>query len=264
MTAKRLKAAEKQLNGQVMIAGVADEEKGSTFGVKFLLNKNLVSADYAIIPDIGNRMKKISVAEKGHLVLKITSYGKQAHGSRPADGINAITNMVDFLNLVKNYKMKFEHHKLLSDPTINIGKISGGVAVNVVPGECEVLIDIRYLPSQSSEKIVNDFRKMLSAIKKNKARFGLKITEDQKPTEISEKNPMVKSIIKCSRKFGVNPQISGISGTTVSKLFINKSIPSVGFGPGSDCAHMANEFVEISDLEKFSEILYAVVTDLMC
>jgi acetylornithine deacetylase/succinyl-diaminopimelate desuccinylase family protein len=265
ITAKRLKAVENRLKGRVLIAGVADEERGSEFGVKFLLNKNLINPEYAIIPDVGHRMKVIDVAEKGLLFLRITSYGKQAHGSRPERGVNAVWNMIDFLNLFRNYKMNFKKHPLLSDPTINLGAIKGGETFNMVPSKCEAYIDIRYLPSQSSQEIIEDVKKMINFVKKRnkKAKFKIEIFDKQSPMDIQD-NILINLIKRNSKKIlGFEPKNHGMSGSTVTKFFAKKGIKAVGYGSGSECAHMANEYVEIKDLINFSEVLYNTVLDLM-
>src|SRR5574341_2032927 len=99
--ARFLKENESKLKGQFILAGVADEERGSSLGLEYLLNECKVSADYAIIPDVAHNMNLIDVTEKGALFLEITSHGKQAHGSRPEMGINAIGNMIPLLERIK-------------------------------------------------------------------------------------------------------------------------------------------------------------------
>ena len=112
---KILKKLEPSLRCQVMLACVADEEMGSEFGMRYLLDSGL-DAEYAIVPDIEHELKKIDVAEKGLLFLKVTSLGTQAHGSTPEAGINAVWNMLEFLALLKRYKMRFKQHRCFRRP----------------------------------------------------------------------------------------------------------------------------------------------------
>ncbi len=95
--AKYLKENESGLKRLFLLAGVADEERGSALGMEYLLDECGIHADYAIIPDVANNMQMIDVTEKGALFLEITSFGKQAHGSTPERGINAVWNMIAFL-----------------------------------------------------------------------------------------------------------------------------------------------------------------------
>jgi len=263
---KILKRLEKKLRGQVILACVADEEKGSKYGMYYLVREGKIDGEYAIVPDVERGMKRITVAEKGLLHLKITSFGKQAHGSRPQDGVNAIWNMVEFLNLLKKHRMKFRGHELLSDPTENLGVIKGGHAPNIVPGECEVSLDFRYLPSQKAGEIIKDIRGMLSHVRKKnkKARFRVEITDSQKPVEIDRDSILVQKIRKHAKNvIGREPKIEGLAGTTVVKPLVTGGIPAVGFSPGENVAHKANEYISLRELSEFAKILYLVCLDML-
>ncbi len=266
ISGKILKRFEKKLKGQVVLACVADEERGSKYGMRYLLEEGKIKGEYGIVPDIAHRMRKIDIAEKGLLHLKITSFGKQAHGSAPERGINAVWNMIEFLNLLRKYRMRFRKHTLFSGPTFNLGLIRGGTAANIVPGECEVLLDFRYLPSQSSKDILRDIREMFSKVreKNRKARFKLEIVDDQKPVEIEKDNILIQTIKKHAKHvIGKEPEISGLSGTTLVKPLVEKGIFAVGYSPGEDVAHKANEYVSIRELLNFSKILCYVCLDML-
>lgn len=260
---KILKKLESSLRCQVMLACVADEEMGSEFGMRYLLDSGL-DAEYAIVPDIEHELKKIDVAEKGLLFLKVTSLGRQAHGSTPEAGVNAVWNMLEFLGLLKKYRMRFRRHPLLSAPTINLGVIRGGEATNMVPAACEAKIDIRYLPSQKSSDIINDVKNMLAVAKRKnmKARFRLEVIDHQKPVAV-EGGALVRLIRKHVKEVtGKHAELIGISGTTLVKPLAEKGIVAVGFSPGKGLAHTANEFISIAELMAFAKILCLVCLDL--
>ncbi|MCX6817355.1 MAG: ArgE/DapE family deacylase [Candidatus Aenigmarchaeota archaeon] len=268
MAAKTLKKVESSLHGQVIVACVADEEAGSKAGMRYLLDECGLSAEYAIVPDIEHELRKIDVAEKGLLFLKVTSFGKQAHGSAPDEGINAVWHMVEFLKLLKGYdkRMKFKKHALLSPPTLNLGIVRGGEAANIVPAKCEATIDIRYLPSQSSLAIIGDVKRMLAAVaKKNKkARFTLEVIDDQKPVAVDGGNALIGMIKKrVVEVTGKKAEIIGISGTTLIKPLAAAGVTAVGFSPGKGLAHMSNEYISLAELVHFSETIVLVCMDLL-
>ncbi len=263
---KILKKFEKQLKGQVVLACVADEEKGSKYGMYYLVDKGKVRGEYGIVPDVAHRMRRVYVAEKGLLLLKITSYGKQAHGSRPHKGVNAVWNMIEFLNILKKYRMRFRRHELLSDPTENLGLIRGGSAPNIVPGECEVQLDFRYLPSQKASEIMREIKNMFREVRKRnkKAKFRMDVIDHQKPVEVGRDNILVKTIKRHAKKvLGKELRFHGLSGTTLVKPLVRKGILSVGYSPGEDVAHMANEYISIRELSDFAKILCLVCLDML-
>jgi len=262
-----LKEKESRLNGSLLLIGAADEEKGSRLGLEYLLDECGVSADFAIIPDVGNNMEIIDIGEKGALFLDITSYGKQAHGSTPEKGNNAIWNMIELLNQLKKIKFECLTHELFSPPTLNLGNISGGVTHNIVPAKCEAKLDIRYLPGETEKEILDNINEMISSIKKQNptANFDIAIVSHLPPTQIPVDNPLISLISKHTESIlGVKPIPVGFSGVTVSKQLIEKGIMAVGFGPGDeDQSHISNESIAIQELIDFGKIMGLVIFDLL-
>lgn len=263
---KIIKGMQKKIKGQLILACVADEEEGSKNGMYYLVKKNKLQGEYAIVPDISREMKWINIAEKGILKLKVTSTGKQAHGSRPHQGINAVWNMIDFLNMVRKYRMRYRKHWLLSKPTLNLGVIKGGQASNIVPGKCQALLDIRYIPGQRPSRIVRDIKKiaMKTREKNAQARLKIEVIREQGPFEVSKDNILIKTIKKHTKTVrGKTPKIIGLSGTTVVKPLALKGIYSVGFSCGEDVAHKANEYISIDQMNDFAKIITLVCLDIL-
>jgi acetylornithine deacetylase/succinyl-diaminopimelate desuccinylase family protein len=265
--ARFLKENESKLNGSFLLVGAADEEKGSSLGMKYLLDECKVTADFAIIPDVAHNMRMIDVGEKGALFLNITSHGKQAHGSTPEKGTNAIWDMIELLNKLKDIKFKRLSHKLFTPPTLNLGTISGGVASNIVAAKCEARLDIRYLPGETKEEVLNNVKEMIASIRKHNptANYEITIDSDLPPTQAPLNNPL-PNLIAMHTEFilGLNPKTMGLSGTTVTKQLIEKDVMAVGFGPGDeDQSHIANESIEIKELIDFGKIMGLITFDLL-
>jgi len=266
VTAKVLKEMGIKLKGTFIIGAIVSEEhreKGEMDpGIEYLMKNKFVSPTYAIIPDIGENMKKIDIAEKGRIVVKITSIGKQAHGSTPERGINAVVMMGEYLAKLKNFKMSYTEHNYLGHPSINPGVVRGGSAANIVPAKCELQLDIRILPSQTPEGVVEELKELAKEVD---GKFEFEILQASIPHEIDPDNILVKLIQKNSQDIiGVKPEPIGMGGGTFAKSFNLAGIKAVGFGPGDDNAfHVANEFVEIKQLVDFSHLLGAIAIDLL-
>lgn len=264
--ARFLKENETRLKGQFVLIGVADEERGSTLGLEYLLNECGIKADYAIIPDVAHNMQMIDVTEKGALFLEITSHGKQAHGSRPEMGINAIWNMITLLERIKQLKFKQTSHPLHTPPTLNLGSIHSGTAPNIVPALCRAQLDIRYLPDDSAEAIIGNIQNIIKEVETQyPAKFDLRIISNQPPTAVAIDNPLVDLISKHTLTvLGTRPEPKGMSGATVTKQLIQKGIVAVGFGPGDETeAHATNESISIKELVDFAKIMSLIALDIL-
>ena len=248
---------EKNSNGTVTIAAVADEEQGNTYGVSYLVNEAGFRPDYAIVCE-PTSCKAVVVAEKGILRLKLKSRGKPAHGSRPEEGINAIVKLSKVLVRLEGFKMSYEEHPLFTAPTINVGVIQGGEAVNIVPSECTCTLDIRYLPGQTPEKILAEIKALIEEVKKEDPQVDVEaeITEFEEPLLALQGNSLIKLLEECSMKVaGFKPVVKGMGGGTVAKTLFKKGVLSVVYGPGDErLCHKADEYIEISQLKLASQI----------
>ncbi|MBW2971808.1 M20 family metallopeptidase [Candidatus Woesearchaeota archaeon] len=254
-----LKSVEKQLRNQYVFVFAADEEQGSVLGLKYLLNEKIVSPDFAVVPDVGGSMKKITVAEKGVLNLKVTAKGVQAHGSSPQKGVSAIVSMSKFIAKLEHHILKHQLHKFLTRPTINFGTIRGGSAPNTVAAHCECLMNIRYLPSQTPEGIIDE----LKEISERFGEFSFEVTARMPPTEVDEKNILVETIKHVAAKHGLDPKLKGLSGATDTKSFVLHNIPAVGFDFADDyVAHNADEYCKLENLFRFCHVLIDICLEL--
>ncbi|MCR4439350.1 MAG: ArgE/DapE family deacylase [bacterium] len=252
------------LGGQFLVAALADEEASAPegdFGIGYLLEEKLIHPTCAIIPDIGENMRSIDVAEKGRLVLRVVARGVQAHGSTPERGVNAVYKMARFVTLVEKLELPHQVHPVLGSPTVNLGEMHGGAAPNIVPGESIAYIDVRVVPGQTVEGVRQAFAALAKQIADD---FVVEVQSASEPHAIDPNNALVAAIQRSVEKLlGWRPQPIGMGGGTFAKTLNLAGIPAVGFGPGDDTAfHVANERVDIEQLVHFVHVLSLVAIDL--
>lgn len=76
---------------------------------------------------------KLSIGQKGVLGIRLAARGRAAHSAYPEDGVSAIELLLRTLSRIRALSLPSD--PLLGDTTLNIGRISGGVAPNVIPAE---------------------------------------------------------------------------------------------------------------------------------
>ncbi len=238
-------------NIDVLFAFTSDEETGSRWGIKPLLNK-LRNVDYGVVLD--NDEFEVIVAQKGLLHLRVEVFGKEAHGAFPERGINAIENSIRALSHILGRGIPYiKSHHLLKHPTINIGKFEGGSKVNIVAGYAYFDIDIRFIPPLTKNKIVNYLKRVFDRYIK---RYRIKILAHQAPIEIDSRCLLINVLKKTLKEHKLPLKLRPCFGATVINFLKDKGIDAFGFGFGSrGCAHTKNEYVNIDNLVKGTEVL---------
>jgi len=84
---------------------------------------------------------KLAIATKGCLQLNVHTHGKTAHSAYPELGESAIDKLLDVLDDLRRLPLPRDFGLGIS--TANIGVVSGGRAVNVIPDEAQARIMIR-------------------------------------------------------------------------------------------------------------------------
>jgi acetylornithine deacetylase/succinyl-diaminopimelate desuccinylase family protein len=267
LAARYLKEHEKKLGGQFILVGAADEEAGSALGMEYLLETGAVEADAAIVPDAGHNMRVIDVGEKGLLHLVVRAVGRQAHGSQPERGASALWPVVDFLGRIRHWLPPSPPTDLFTPPTLNIGAIHAGSVPNMVPGLCECLIDIRYLPGTDGQAILGHLRGVLVEVAAASAgvHLDLEVLSHQVPTLVAPDHPLIATIERQTEEVtGQRPRRLGQPGATVAKFLILRGVPAVGFSCGPEgIDHAAGEWMDLADLAQFAEVMTRVLLDLL-
>lgn len=152
---------------KLVVCLVGDEEVGLR-GSTYLIEKRkdiFENVKYGILAEPTNF--NLIFAQKGIAGLRIRFKGKAAHGSKPKLGVNAIYEACDFIRELRKREkaLKKKKDRDLGPGTINVGKISGGTKVNMVPDFCEVEIDRRLIPGESLKVAISEVREILRSLK---------------------------------------------------------------------------------------------------
>lgn len=245
-------------------AYVSDEETGSKYGVIPLLEKGVFKApDMAIIPDSGCADgSEIEIAEKSILWLKITTRGKQVHGSLPQKGLNAHRVGMKFaLQVDESLHSKYTATDPLFDPpgsTFEPTKHELNVDnVNTVPGLDVQYFDCRILTKYPVKEIMTDIESVKTKLEKETGAQielnAVQYEENVAPTPItSEVVQKLKTALKKTR--GIDAKTIGIGGGTVGLYFRRKGIHTAVWSTLDDMAHQSNEYCKIDNIANDAKV----------
>ena len=279
---KLLKDADVKLKGDLVYAGVIDEDAAGSEGTRYIV-RNGPLTDLAIVGE-PTSLQPV-VAHKGCDYFTVTFYGRSVHSSVPWNGANANYAAAEFIRRVENEMIpewSSKKHPFCSPPTINVGLVQGAAKANmpyllgesptfagIIPDLCKVHIDVRWIPTQTIKGIEEEFRKLAEEVASG--REGIRATVEfidmyRPAMEISPDNILVKSIQSNSKS--VLKKEYPIKGETYwgdsGLLCTLAGIPSIMYGPGDiGCAHSDVEWVETGELAK-AALIYALTAIDVC
>lgn len=248
----------------VKLLFVADEEVGSTYGIKYLLKEhNLFKKDDIIlIPDGGDSQgATIEVAEKNLMWLQFTVKGKQTHGSRPDEGINATLAGYDLALRVHGLETVFDKRDALFDPpysTFQPTKKEANVPnINTIPGEDVFCMDCRILPCYTLDQVRVELRR---CVKEVEDKYGVKVEWTEPQTAESPATPIDAPVARrlaeaVKAVTGVDTRFIGIGGGTVGAELRVKGFNAVVWSKLDETAHQPNEYTIIDNLISDSQVM---------
>ena len=205
-------------------------EEGNFRGVKKLL-KSKIKILFAIVGEPTSL--KLVNSHYGFLVIELIAKGKMAHTSTPKKGINAIDKLIKAIELIKKIKMQ-------KNSFLNVCKISGGVADNVIPEKAGATISFRISP--------NDKTNYCAKIKK-KVKNLVKAKKELELDSVSTKVPKELSFIKKIKNAKYVTELS----------FYRKGVV---LGPGNPkFAHSDKEMIKRSELKKAVNIYKKIIAN---
>jgi acetylornithine deacetylase len=192
--------------------------------------------------------------------LKIRTKGLAAHSAYPERGKNAIYRMAPVVERLERLAKELSNHKpnpLLGPPSLSVGVIEGGQAVNTVPDECWIDVDRRSIPGETTESILESIKASLN---------GLTGAQMDPPylsvagMDVRQDLPIVKLLSQSVKEVTGSVQIEAAPYATDAGIYNSIGIPTVVFGPGNIAeAHTHAEFIELKQLEQSVLILQRLI-----
>lgn len=241
----------KNLAKKIQLHIVTDEETDGETS-KFLVDQGY-SGDFVICGEPTHL--KIGLQAKGIIQFDVILKGKPSHGSRPWEGINAIEQAFLFDQQLRTLSFLTARNEFYDYPSLNLAKIQAGERYNVVPDECIVSYDLRFVPGQNIQSIITDLTKL--AEKFPNSELSIQTTAPAVTTEAI--NPYIERIAQVTSQFTGKPAILfGQHGAADARFYAETGAGAIEFGPSGGDWHGEKEFVSITSTETFKDILVSL------
>lgn len=241
-----------RLQGDLVIACVVGELEGGA-GTRALMESGF-RTDAAIVTEpVGAR--NVVTTHAGAMEIAVSTVGYSEHVTTRGHPVHAIKKMMKVISALEHVEFRHEPRRdLPALPYLNVNCIIGGrgrdhdlQGAYFTPDYCTAIVDVRFLPGQTSETVVEDIRRTLDALaaEDDELRYEIEVPPPAKfkalrvmePTDVPVDAEIVQSVIRNYRALtGKPPDVVGThlppSYTVNDTAHLwNAGIPCVLYGP---------------------------------
>ncbi|MCZ6471179.1 MAG: acetylornithine deacetylase [Gammaproteobacteria bacterium] len=263
--------ASQTLKTPVHLAFSYDEEIGCV-GVKKLIS---AMAGFEVKPRIGligepTNMQMV-IGHKGKAAFKVEVTGSSCHSAYISNGVNAVEYAAELVSFIRKMNSQVRQREMLDQgysvphSTFHVGNISGGTALNIVPKQCQFEFEIRNLPQDRLDLLIDEIKHYANEVLLTdmQSRFE---QSDIQFSPISNYPGLCtdakSNVIEYTRSINPVDEIGeNVSFGTEAGLFDQHlGINSVVCGPGSiDQAHKADEYVSRQQIQHCDKLIINLI-----
>ena len=252
------RAKEQWKAGRLIVACVCDEEYES-IGAQALVKS--FTADAAVVTEPTGL--DVAVTHKGFAWIDIVTRGRAAHGSRPADGRDAILRMGRVLARLEALDADLAGRAadpLTGPPSLHASIIAGGREWSSYPDRCELKVERRTVDGETEAIVMREIEAILRDLKADDSEFDAeaRLVAARSPYALPPAHALPDMLLSIAREQGADARVAGMSFWTDAAILGEAGIPSVLFGPGGAGLHSVEEYVELADVEACAAALHTL------
>lgn len=250
--------------GKVRLIITAGEEFGAPGAYK-IAPELIEDLDALIVGEATDG--SITYAHSGSFNYRIKSFGKPVHSSVPQQGINAIEGLVAYINAERQAFSDLPVDEFLGEVQHSITVIEGGKQINTIPGQANLLGNIRPTPTFNNKQVRALIEQNIAKI--NQAtdyHLEFELLHDFYPIRTDTNHSLVKDAYQVAQAAYPDRDIKLYTdnGASDASVFvqIKPDLPVIILGPDSKgSAHQINEHTSISSYLKTIDIYQKIIND---
>jgi acetylornithine deacetylase len=215
---------------------------------------------------------QVATGHKGKVALRATCTGREGHSALAPMALNALHLAADFINAVRGLQADVAIHGVKDGDydvpytTLHVGKMSGGVQVNIVPNTAVIDFEIRSVAEDDPAHLIDRLKAAAEAIC-----LPLRATFPEAAIRIERLwdypglgTPSDAAVVNFVKGLtGANGTMKVAFGTEGGLFDARLGIPTVICGPGSMAqGHKPDEYVSIEQMARCEAMLAALLARL--
>ena len=258
---KALSEAKGKLGGDVLIAGVADEEYGSV-GTADMLDRLRIAnirVDGAIVTEPTDLL--VAAAHRGYAWLEVETRGRAAHGSRWWEGIDAnrmMARVMVGLDELATELTRRPAHPLVGPPSLHTPILQGGSEMSIYADRCTLQIERRTVPGETSAGVLAEIQAVLDKVARQNQDFqgSVHLWFERPAFEASAGSELLPLLMAQRDEIvGVSAPANGVAFWTDAALIAGEGIDTLLIGPHGGGLHTTEEWVDFESCLRLAEIL---------
>ena len=263
------RAARADLKRPYLLSLSYDEEVGCV-GIRSMIDRVIPMLGQPAFCIVGEpTLMQVATGHKGKGAYLATCRGVAGHSAMAPQFLNALHLAADFIGVLRSEQAWLLAHGAKDDAydvassTVHAGKMSGGIALNIVPDVATVAFEIRHLAAEPIEEILDRIRRAADAVV---AGYG----HPAAVIEIAETNlypgldtPVDADVVGAVSALAGGAKATKVAYGTEAGYFAALGIPTVVCGPGDMAqGHQPDEFIDVAQLDACDAMIDRLIADL--
>jgi len=277
------------INGQLTLTLVADEEAGSNWGTKWLLENVPHTRGDACLNSEPTNLDQVLIGHRGMYWLEVKTRHPGGWAGNPADD-DAIRKAMmvaeavkklqgwqaapppDVAQAIERAKKKMEEDPstrgdswIVDTTTVNVGTVKGGVQPNTIPADCRLVVDIRppigITTTQLEARVDEVIRETGIDMETISTQWLLAF----EASYCSPEDEIVELTVANARTVtGREIEVNASPGSTDTRLWWANGIPAIVYGTGGQNVALPDESVVSTEFRDVIKVHAATAVDYLC
>jgi tripeptide aminopeptidase len=217
-------------------------------------DRQVLRSEFGFVFDHASPVGELIVAAPSYFKVEARFRGRAAHaGIRPEDGRNAIAAAAVAVAALRQGRLD-------EGTTVNVGRIEGGTATNVVAEHCRVELEVRSLDHDRAGDVVNEVVDALTAGASDAECDVELIVEQQfRAYRLPRSSPPVQAATDALADVGIEARCIATGGGSDAHVFQSKGLPCLNVANGTEANHEPDERVSVQALETMLDVTLGIV-----
>ncbi len=252
--------------GSIALLITSDEEAiaiNGTVKVIETLEARGEKIDWALIGEPSSRSQVGDVVKngrRGSINAKLVINGVQGHVAYPHKVDNPIHRAMPALHDLARHEWD-QGNSFFPPTSFQISNINSGTGVsNVVPGHAEVLFNLRYSTEIDAHQIIETTRAILD---KHELDYDINWSISGYPFLTPQGELVIAAQQAIKQHTGITTSLETSGGTSDGRFIAPTGAQVLELGPVNESIHKLNEYVNVEDLDKLSDIYQGILERLL-